>query len=96
MRRPKLGALSKAFDALLTEKRSLAEKEQSLIARLNKVLSQLGYRVERHMPARAAASRRPRRRVDSHGQRVALKSAGHSNANQGPQRRGRPPLRTVA
>lgn len=93
MRKPKLGTLSKSFDALLAEKRSLAEKEQRLIERLNHVLAQLGYRVDR-VRRSGAASRR--RRLEPSGQRVALKSTEHQLANHGQKRRGRPPLRKVA
>jgi hypothetical protein len=96
MRRPKLETLAKSFDALLMEKRSLREKEHHLIGRLNKVLFQLGYRVEQASPARAGVSRKGRRRIDSRGRRVALKSADHSTPNHGAKRRGRPPLRKVA
>jgi len=93
MRRPKLGTLSKSFDALLAEKRSLVEKEQRLIERLNNVLSQLGYRVERAQRADAASRRR---RLEPSGQQIALKSTEHQPANHGHKRRGRPSLRKVA
>jgi hypothetical protein len=94
MRRPKLGTLSKSFDALLVEKRSLVEKEQGLIAKLNKVLSQIGYRVERDARASHTAPSR-QRRMESREEPSVQKSSNH-HAAQGQKRRGRPPLRKVA
>lgn len=94
MRRPKLSTLSKAFDALLVEKRSLAEKEQGLIAKLNKVLALLGYRVDRAKQPGVAPGPRRRRR-DSGGPRVTLQST-NNHMNHGQKRRGRPSLKKVA
>lgn len=94
MRRPKLGTLSKSFDALLADKRSLEEREHGLIARLNKVLGPLGYRVEPATRSTSSAPKR-RRRVDSRGQHVTLKSSEQSSMNHSPKRRGRPPLKKV-
>jgi hypothetical protein len=95
MRRPKLGTLSKSFDALLIERRSLIEKEQGLIMKLNKVLSQIGYRVERDARGgQGTASRKPR--IESRPELSALKSSNNHRAEEAPKRRGRPPLRKVA
>jgi hypothetical protein len=94
MRKPKFGTLARSLDALLAEKRSLAEKERSLIVRLNKVLAQIGYRVERAKQSQAAAS--PHRRLESHGHHITLKSVNHQTTSHGQKRRGRPPLRKIA
>jgi hypothetical protein len=94
MRRPKLGTLSKSFDALLVEKRSLIEKEQGLIMKLNKVLSQIGYRVERD--ARRGPGTLSRPRIESRPEQSTPKSMNNHRAEEAPKRRGRPPLRKVA
>ena len=95
MRKPKLGTLSKSFDALLAEKQSLVEKEEGLIARLNKVLQQIGYCVERTRSG--AAMSRPARRRAAPGRRKGRKQMTEViRAEPGQKRRGRPPLRKVA
>ncbi len=93
MRRPKLGTLAKSFDALLMEKRSLIEKEEGLIRRLNNILSQLGYRVERAGSGGPIRSRKP---SPSPQTGASNAKAAHHQAPETPKRRGRPPLRKVA
>lgn len=94
MRKPKLGTLSKSFDSLLAEKRSLVEKEKGLIAKLNNVLQQIGYRVEPTRSAVATATHNGRRK--SRGRREIRNQPNRHPMEHGQRRRGRPPLRKVA
>jgi len=92
MRKPQLSSLSKSFDALLKEKRSLSQKEEQVIARLNKVLEQLGYRVERSRPFGSTATKK----IHRTRRRLKADTSIDRQPDQGSRRRGRPPLRRVA
>jgi len=94
MRKPKFTTLSKSFDALLAEKRSLIQKEERVIMKLNKVLEQIGYRVERVKQSGSRETARRRRRTG--GRRTPQSSTDRNHMEQGAKRRGRPPLRRVA
>jgi hypothetical protein len=95
MRRPKLSTISRLFDTLLVEKQSLAEKERGMIVKLNKVLAQIGYRVERDKRPGMTTSR-PSRRLRPQRRRAIFKSTDSRATDHGRKRRGRPALRRVA
>jgi hypothetical protein len=78
----------------LAEKRSLVENEKGLIAKLNNVLQQIGYRVEPTHRMTTTAAENGRRK--SPGHREIRNQPDRHSTEQGQRRTGRPPLRKVA
>lgn len=85
---PRANALMKAVEALLAEKRAVAEKEREFVDGLNRVLTEMGYQVAQR--SAGGASGRPRRRRRGRRPGRPSRDASPTATTETPKRRGRP------
>lgn len=87
MRKPDLGRIMQTIDAVVSAKRAVVQKEAAVMAKLNRYLSSLGYRVV----SSAAPVPTTRRRRRKQGRPATTLRVLKARLGRPPARRGRPP-----
>lgn len=87
MRKPDLGKIMQTIDAVMSAKRAVVQKEAAVMAKLNRYLSYLGYRVV----SSAAPVPTTRRRRAKRGRPAKTLRVLKARPGRPPTQPGRPP-----